>query len=631
MGSLSLLAALPLMLFATAASADPIITPAIISIGSTVGVTISSTVASIISYALITAATVGLSYALSSDGEDKGKTNAGQLITKQSEPPRVGGYGRAKLGGALMWMETNGPTLYQGIIHAEGPIDAYEEWWLNDTNSGIAAETLGGPNTATPWGNAITIESHLGEVGQAASSMLMTGFPGSWTAGHTLSGLAYSVIKFALPAKPEKNFSKVYPGGAPQLRVVVRLAKVYDPRTGLTEWSENPGLCIRDYLISSRGLGIPESRINNASFSAFADVCDEEVPLADGGTEVRYRLGGVHALTEEPRDVLRRMLATCDGELYSLPDGTVGIRGGRWVDPTITITDEMVTGYEYQQGSDKLSAFNQLKISFTSPEADYQVIEAEAWDDLDAQATQGVLTEDLSLLMVPSPSQARRLAKIVMAKGNPRHRLTLSTNLAGLNVLGESVVHLTLSELLIDEPFAVTKFEMAGDLTRCTMTLISLDETAYEWDAATEEGEAPHFAFSEAIEVTPPDPTGITVTELRQDISGGTEIVRARVTVTGPVDANAAYWSLVGRIRIEGEVSDDAWVEMVSDGDWAVISPGLTDGVVYEIQVAFAGLGELGAWSTSQAFWSGTLPARITESGAIRIIESGDYRVLESA
>ena len=52
------------------------------------------------------------------------------------------------------------------------------------------------------------------------------------------------------------------------------------------------------------------------------------------------------------------MLATCDAEFVTFPDGTVGIWGGRWQEPTMTLTDRDLVVAEYVQGNDKLAAFN---------------------------------------------------------------------------------------------------------------------------------------------------------------------------------------------------------------------------------------------------------------------------------
>lgn len=589
-----------LALIPSVASADPILTPIIAAAGISGSLSIGAATisyASILSSAIITAASIGASLLLGKQKKEKGDPS--QLQIKQAIPARLRGYGRDKLGGAIVFMETSFGALYQAFVHCEGEIDSYEEWWLNDVNALIATNSLGGDVQTLPWGSNISIESHKGEAGQTASAKLTSAF-GTWTTNHRLRGLAYSVVRCGWVK--EKVFQKVYPNGAPGLRVVARLAKVLDPRNGTTAWSDNPALCILDFLTHPRGFNLPMSRINTASFGAFATVCDQVVLLKSGFQEYRYRLGGTYDLTEEPREVLRRMLETCDGEIIPYPDGTVGIRGGVWTAPTVTIDDSVITGYTYEQGNDKLAAFNRLKLTYTSPLHDYQPVETEAWEDLNNQTQTGaVLSQDLTLDMVQSHGQARRLAKIAMAKGNPRHKITLNTNLAGLNALGERTIRLVLSEAGIDETFLVTAFEVSGEMTGCTLSLASLDASAYAWTPATEEGTPPPVPQDTAVPTNPPDPQGVTVLSIRKEITGGVFNVYARATVTA-LTGNYAPFQTVGRIRKQGTTE---WKDMVADGDWAVISEVLEDGQVYEVQVAHAGWGgangqSVGNWSTIQ-------------------------------
>lgn len=554
------------------------------------------TLADAVGYAVITAATIGISLAI--DSTDQTDTSQ-QIVTKQALPPRTMIYGRQKVGGALFLLETFGATLVQGIVHCVGPVDAFENWQLNDTDTGLAGGSLGGSNTADPWYDRVVIESHLGAVDQPASATLISRFP-FWTSAHQLKGLAYSVVYHRIPDDPRKNFQKTFPNGAPTLRTIIRGLTLYDPRTGATAWSDNCGICIRDYLVNPRGYMIPAGRINNASFAAFATLCATAVSRAAGGSVPRYAMGGVIDLTKAPKANLRDMLNACDAELMYLPDGTIGIQGGQWTDPTVTITPDMILGYQYQTASDALAAYNQLKITYTEPSADYQQIEGSPWNDLTSQAEIGTLVSDLQLPFVQAHSQARRLAKIKMAKDNPRHQLTLTVNFgAGLLAAGERTLRVQIPELIIDETFLVTKHEIASDLTRCTIGVASLSADAYAWNAALEEGDAPAYATSSGEIATAPLPVGVALTAVYTAIASGSNAVRARATCDTPTDPNGPYWVLIGRYRLVGST---AWTPMSADGSDAVISGFLGDGSSYEVQVAFNGLGTQSAWVGAGTF-----------------------------
>lgn len=619
------------LLTAAPAHADPILTPILAAAFANTalagGITIlGSTIAyaSIASFAIVAGATLALSSLLASTPNQK--INPATLQTKQSLPPLIGVYGVTKLGGSKFYWESPNGKLLNGILHAEGPLDGFSVWLLNDFGTGIPQDKpfgidgFGGANTASPWGGNIILESRRGAPSQSPSVVLLQNAAGQWTSDHRMDGKAYTVL-LASPVKKEK-FASVYPNGAPDPYVIARGYRLYDPRDPSMIWSDRehpswrfagiPGLAILHYLTAMRpgidsvtgkpvpyGFGFPASRINMASFAAFAAKCDEQIPLKDGTTEARYAISGTFDMgTERRADVLNRLLSTCDAELYQTPDGRIAIRGGDWTPPEVTISDEHILAYEYDAGSDKLAAFNRLKITYTDPHNQFQQVECDPWDDLANQALTGeVNVQDLTLPMVPSPSQARRLAKIAMAKGNPRHRLTITTNLYGLLAIDQRIITLQIEELGIDTTFLVTSFVENGDGQTCKIGLSSLGPEAYEWDPATEEGVAPARPTGATPATQIPDLTGLIVEVVRTEVSGTVTALAIRATCDEP---SSPLFDLKGRIRQQG-ASDDAWEMMDSDGENVVIRRDRSDGVTYEVQNALWSSygGTEGPWSES--------------------------------
>ena len=92
----------------------------------------------------------------------------------------------------------------------------------------------------------------------------------------------------------------------PNISAIIKGKKLYDPRKDSTssvydsslgvsshrvdtestwEWSQNPALCIRDYLTDQKyGLGESNDNMDLESIAAVADICDEQVSLDGGGT-----------------------------------------------------------------------------------------------------------------------------------------------------------------------------------------------------------------------------------------------------------------------------------------------------------------------------------------------------------
>lgn len=442
-------------------------------------------------------------------GTTPSRSQVSQATVSQAVAPRARYYGRVKVGGVRAFWDVSNGQLFQIIMVNHGEIYHLKEWWLGDQFVATAAYDAGGNVLTEPFyraGNpAVFLEAHTGAADQARSQTMMDFWPGVWSDNHRLRGIAYFVALFQGVTRDE--FTEVFRDSYNlPVRVVIDASRVWDPRNpaqvwndlSTHQWSENPSLIILDYLLSVDGLRKPLSQIDVGSFIGFADRCAELVDRVSGGPERRYRCWGGYTLAENPKDVLQRMLETCDGELYETGNGTIAIRGGAWAAPIITIGDDDILSFSIERGNGKLAAYNELKPVYTSLNHDFQPQETDPWIDQAVQDDQGRIAEDYPLDMVPSWTQARRLAKIKMARDNPRWRGTIVTDLRGLELLqpqanawDRAVFTLELSELGIDAPFVVTSFTLRVDLSACEIAVQSYPADAFAWTPAEEEGEEP--------------------------------------------------------------------------------------------------------------------------------------------
>lgn len=469
---------------------------------------------------VIGAALLGASALLTSSRAPTMRTPQAQAVINQSAGPRIRGYGWALLGGTRAFWDSKNGYLYQVVMAHSGEIDAFVSFRVGDIEVSLDSNGYV-TNGAFDIGSTrfVLIRSHRGEVDQARDDLIFNAWP-QWSDAHQLKGIAYFVTRYGSPVASE--YQKMFPDGYnTQTKALCRLSKVFDPRDpaqfatdeSTWTWSDNAALAILDYLKHPDGYRRSIDDIDVDSFAAFANVCDQEVARAAGGTEKRYRLWGVYQLTDEPQAVLDKMRRACDAELYQTAEGKIAIRGGNWQAPTVTITEDMILGHSMEEGSNRFAAFNELKILYTSPDHDYQTVEAQAWIDLADQAERGVIASDLDLDFVPSPSQARRLAKIHISKANPRWKGRVRANLSALDALGERTVRVVISELGIDDAFFISKFEIAPDLTGVELELITISEAAYTWDAETEEGVNPAIPQDTSPELEFPVPQGLTLSQ----------------------------------------------------------------------------------------------------------------------
>lgn len=115
----------------------------------------------------------------------------------------------------------------------------------------------------------VRVKKHLGTVDDPADASLLAECGAKWKDTAVLRGFTYTVIRLDLRQAEFQN-------GLPDINVLMKGRKLYDPRTGLTAWSQNPALVIYDYLTSEM-CGVDPADIPISNIITAANVCDEQV------------------------------------------------------------------------------------------------------------------------------------------------------------------------------------------------------------------------------------------------------------------------------------------------------------------------------------------------------------------
>jgi hypothetical protein len=145
------------------------------------------------------------------------------------------------------------------VIWSIGEIDAVNGLTIND----------GIPPAGTVIRHYLGTSSQGVDPGLAAAVVGYADTLRATLGGHAVR-VAYSVIEVADSV------------GYPRIAATIRGRKVFDPRTGITAWSDNPALILADYLVNPL-YGTGRSALN---VSSSADACDDLV-----GGERRRRAG----------------------------------------------------------------------------------------------------------------------------------------------------------------------------------------------------------------------------------------------------------------------------------------------------------------------------------------------------
>lgn len=408
----------------------------------------------------------------------------------------------------------NQTYLHRFIVVAAHKVQAIDEIWFDDklawTVGGGAQGEYAGYLTVTPIlegsaGNAINISSRMGST-------------------RRFTGLAYVHLRYKLTGNSKKTDSPFAQGIATRMTIRGKGAFVYDPRKDSTvpggsgshrandqstwTWdanaSRNPALQKLWYLLGWRingklsvGRGIPPSRIDLESYAIAANLCDEAVALAAGGTEPRYRSDGVFSEGDSPTTVLDNFKAAMNADLDDVGGKLrVTVFHNDLADPVAAFgDDDMIEPFKWTQTPSLVDSFNLVRGSYTdaSDKSLYQMVD---YPQVELASPDGIERPDsFDLALVQSPSQAQRLAKQRLQRQQYGGEFQTVWGARGWLVQKNSIVTQSCSALgWVNKLFRVADMEHRVDGT-CPVVLREENAEIYAWDA------------DESPAVSPADPT----------------------------------------------------------------------------------------------------------------------------
>lgn len=179
---------------------------------------------------------------------------------------------------------------------------------------------------------------HLGAGTDTLHAGLKGDFPDIWTDAHRLDGIAYARVDLEYD---EAVFQQV-----PALTFLLRGAKVFDPRTSTTAWSDNPALLIRAAATHELAGSLPSSAVPDAYVITAANACDTSTTYVVGGqTQVRklYTAGTVHVCGTKPADTIAELAEAMAGRTAWTGEGLI-MRAGTYVPPAFALTEDHFAG-----------------------------------------------------------------------------------------------------------------------------------------------------------------------------------------------------------------------------------------------------------------------------------------------
>lgn len=394
-------------------------------------------------------------------------------------------------------------------LWSEGPID------------GIEAVLFG----ADPMPAGVQVQHYTGAPGQGVDPWLAAAFAAKGvTFTDTLPGIAYSV--FRIPASVETWDS---------VSALRRGRLVYDPRSGLTAYSQNPALWLADFLVNTTyGAG---RSVNWASVATAADHCDELV-----GGVARRSGGGITLDAVQPVEGWIEVLRTYAGCLRPVMDGD-----GAW---RLVPDRPAATVASYSHAAGNVQAVSPLR---RRGRTEAPTVMRVLWTDTTvtpwAERTAVAQLPGVSTGTVPRREQEVRLAGLHIYSQAVReaterlNKFTLADLSLEVDLFGAAVAHQPGDVIELTYPMGLTAkplrvLEASGGMGRYRLACAEYDPAVYSDLVQTEP------SFADTTLPNPADPTPPTAVVLVEEVyekQNGTRSSRLFVSWTAPAGFPAGF------------------------------------------------------------------------------------------
>jgi hypothetical protein len=463
-------------------------------------------------------------------------------------------YGEVRVGGVRVYDASTGSNnefLHRILAFAGHEVDSYQEIYLNDEV--VTLDGSGNVTSPSRYNGYVRIKRYFGTTAQTADADLISETSalteGRWTSAHRLQGIAYLYVRF-------KYNADAFPNGIPAVSATIRGKKVFDPRTATTAWSDNPALCLRDYISSDYGLAQPSGSIDDVLVEDAADWCDDTVD-----SQKRYTCNGNFVTSFEPSQILSDMLTSMGGLLW-YSQGKWRMKAAKYTTPTITLDEnDLRSGISLSTRHSRRSNFNTVKGKFKGAESDWQEADYPSVSDPTFIAADNNLvnTLDFSLPFTTSSKTAQRIANIALRRNREQLTFSASFGLKAFQVDVGDFVYVNNTRFgWSNKPFEVTNWTFGlteGLDLQVQMTLREISSAVFTDEAA---------AIFESNNTTLPNP--FLVPAIGITLSSEVRIINEHITNSIYVDVTSSTPFAVERVEVQFKKS--------SVSDWTVVGVG---------------------------------------------------------
>jgi hypothetical protein len=501
-------------------------------------------------------------------------------------------YGSRRVGGSRVFMEVSGESneyLHIVLTLCEGPISAINTVYLNNIAS-----------TDAKFSGYVDVYKHLGADDQAADTALMAACP-SWTEAHRLRGVAYLYVCL-------KYAQDVFPSGLPTFTADIDGRTVYDPRDGLIKFTQNPPLCIRDYLTNTRyGRGIPITMIDDTAGGVAANYSDEDVTVG-GVTQDRYTCDGVVNIDDNALSNTNKLLTSCRGMLVFSGGLYKNIIDKPESATSFEFTEDNITGSWTISLGTKKNMFNRIRARFYNPDRswaeDIAPVESVTLRALD----NGLMLEtQIELPFTADVNTAKQIATINLNQSRQQIVCSFTAFIAGMRCEVGDVVPITHST----PGWTAKKFRILNMVLKnndeVTVTAREYADAVYNFGTISASDTAPNTNLPDFTTAVPP----IDIETAEEFYNTGSDFLsKVILSWNPPPDAFVAEYDVEYKLS-----SGSAWTRWMTTKARSAIITNLASGQ-YDFRVRSVNTMMVSsAWATVSRYIFGKLapPASISD------------------
>lgn len=430
-------------------------------------------------------------------------------VSLDPSTPRKAVFGTTAMNLDLRYHEASGTNqeyIDYIIALSAHKVKSIDEIWFEEKQ----AWTASGGVTST-YSGYLTVNTRT--EGTSANTIAING-GSNWGSSTRLTGCAYIHLRIKRTGNDNKTESPLVNGLPSRVTVIGDGALLYDPRKDSTvpggsgahrvndqsTWgnytaaddTDNPALQLLWWLLGwkingelSIGCGVPASRIDLESFITAANICDENVTLAIGGTQKRYRTSGTATDADDRMSVINTFLTSMNGTLRDSGGKlSLDIMKNDLADYVLDFDENDVFGeFEWNQTRGLSDSYNKARGRFIdpSPNSLYQLVD---YPEVGFDSPDGIeRVMSLDLAFVEDGRRAQRIAKQALQRSQYRglFSATFSAKAMGVNV--GDVVRLSFETLgWSNKLFRVVSQEIRPD-GQVPLSLIEESPLIYLWDA----------------------------------------------------------------------------------------------------------------------------------------------------